>query len=191
MFLLPLELQQVSAYSPLAAGVALLPITALMLLLSARSGALAARIGPRLQMSAGPALVGLGLGLFVRIGPSGDYLTQVLPGITVLGLGLAVTVAPLTATVLAAVPPRHAGVASAVNNDVARTAALIAVAVLPAAAGITGAAYQDPGRFLTGFHAAAVICAVLCVLAGALAAATVRNDRRLPAERTAVSSLVH
>jgi hypothetical protein len=97
LFLLPLELQQVSAYTPLAAGVSLLPITALMLLLSSRSGALAARIGPRLQMSAGPVLVGLGLGLFVRIGPTGDYLTQVLPAITVLGFGLAVTVAPLTA----------------------------------------------------------------------------------------------
>jgi hypothetical protein len=77
---------------------------------------------------------------------------------------------------------------------VARAAALIAVAVLPAAAGITGAAYQNPGQFLTGFHSAAVICAVLCVLAGALAAATVRNGHRLPAkptERTAASSLVH
>jgi EmrB/QacA subfamily drug resistance transporter len=198
LFLLPLELQQVSAYSPLAAGISLLPITALMLLLSARSGALAARIGPRLQMGAGPVLVGLGLGLFVRIGSTGDYLTQVLPAITVLGLGLAVTVAPLTATVLAAVPPQHAGVASAVNNDVARAAALIAVAVLPAAAGITGAAYQNPGQFLAGFHSAAIMCAVLCVLAGGLAAATIRNGPRHPgnptvgpAKRMDAGSLVH
>ena len=103
---------------------------------------------------------------------------------------------PLTATALSAVPPQHAGVASAVNNDVARAAGLIAVAVLPAAAGITEAAYQNPTRFLTGFHAAAVICAVLCVLAGALAAATIRNGRRVPASpsgqpTTTGDSLVH
>jgi MFS family permease len=177
LFLLPIALQQVAGYSPLAAGLALLPVTAMMLLLSSRSGALAARIGPRLQMSAGPVLVGAGLALFARIDATGSYLTQVLPAVTVLGFGLAVTVAPLTATVLAAVPARHAGVASAVNNDVARAGSLIAVAVLPAAAGLTGAAYLDPGRFSAGFHTAAIICAVLCVLAGGLAAVTIGNDR--------------
>ena len=109
-----------------------------MLALSARSGALAARIGPRLQMSVGPVLVGVGLALFARIGRSGDYLTEVLPAVLVFGFGLAINVAPLTSTVLAAVPAEHAGMASAVNNDVARAAALIAVAVLPAAGGLTG-----------------------------------------------------
>ncbi|MFF5288766.1 MFS transporter [Paractinoplanes globisporus] len=177
LFLLPIALQQVAGYSPLAAGLALLPVTAMMLLLSSRSGALAARIGPRLQMSAGPVLVGAGLALFARIDAAGSYLTHVLPAVTVLGFGLAVTVAPLTATVLAAVPARHAGVASAVNNDVARAGSLIAVAVLPAAAGLTGAAYLDPGRFSAGFHTAALICAILCVLAGGLAAVTIGNDR--------------
>jgi heme A synthase len=92
------------------------------------------------------------------------------------------------------VPPQHAGVASAVNNDVARAAALIAVAVLPAAAGITSAAYQNPARLLTGFHAAAVICAVLCVLAGALAFATLRrpsqNTAGQPAQRVDAGSRV-
>jgi EmrB/QacA subfamily drug resistance transporter len=180
LFLLPIQLQQVSRYTALAAGVSLLPITAVMLALSARSGALAARIGPRLQMSVGPVLVGLGLALLVRVDAGGSYLMEVLPAVTVLALGLASTVAPLTATVLAAVPARHAGMASAVNNDVARAAALIAVAVLPAAAGITGAAYLQPARFSAGFHTASLISAGLCVLGGALAALTIRNPR--PAE---------
>ncbi|MFI5896571.1 MFS transporter [Actinoplanes sp. NPDC051513] len=178
LFLLPIALQQVSGYSPIEAGLTLLPVTVLMLLLSSRSGALAARIGPRLQMSVGPVLVGLGLALFTRIDASGDYLTQVFPAVTVLGLGLAVAVAPLTSTVLAAVPSEHAGVASAVNNDVARAAALIAVAVLPAAAGLTGDAYLEPATFSSGFHTASMICAVLCVLAGGLAAVTIGNRTR-------------
>lgn len=175
LFLLPIALQQVSGYTPIQAGLTLLPVTVLMLLLSSRSGALAARIGPRLQMSLGPVLVGLGLALFTRIDMSGNYLTQVFPAVTVLGFGLAVTVAPLTSTVLSAVPSEHAGVASAVNNDVARAAALIAVAVLPAAAGITGDAYLEPATFNSGFHTASMICAVLCVLAGGLAAVTIGN----------------
>jgi len=182
LFLLPIQLQQVSGYTAMAAGMALLPLTVIMLVLSARSGALAARIGPRLQMSVGPVLVGAGLALLTRIGADGNYLTEVLPAVTVLGLGLAATVAPLTATVLAAAPARHAGVASAVNNDVARVAGLIAVAVLPAAAGITGAAYLDPAAFSAGFDTAAWICAALCVLGGVLAAVAIENPRRAPAE---------
>ncbi|HEY3259666.1 MAG TPA: DHA2 family efflux MFS transporter permease subunit [Pseudonocardiaceae bacterium] len=184
LFLLPIQLQQVSGYTALQAGISLLPLTVIMLVLSARSGALAARIGPRLQMSVGPVLVGAGLALFSLVGPGGDYLTEVLPAVTVLGLGLATTVAPLTATVLAAVPATHAGMASAVNNDVARAAGLIAVAVLPAAAGITGAAYLHPAEFSTGFHTASLISGGLCVLAGVLAAATIRNPHAAPTDRT-------
>jgi MFS family permease len=191
LFLLPIQLQQVSGYTALEAGVSLLPLTLIMLALSARSGALAARIGPRLQMSVGPVLVGAGLALFTRVGPDGNYLTEVLPGVTVLGLGLAVTVAPLTATVLAAVPARHAGMASAVNNDVARAAGLIAVAVLPAVAGITGAAYLNPDEFSTGFHTASLISGALCVLGGILAAATIRNPRPTPVPALAPSARMH
>jgi EmrB/QacA subfamily drug resistance transporter len=177
LFLLPIQLQQVAGYSPLQAGVSLLPVTLVMLLLSARSGALAARIGPRLQMSAGPVVVACGMALFARIGAGGDYLTEVLPAVLVLGLGLSATVAPLTSTVLAAAPSRHAGMASAVNNDVARAAGLIAVAVLPAAAGITSAAYLHPAQLSAGFHHAVLICAGLCVVAGLLAAVMIRNVR--------------
>jgi hypothetical protein len=122
-------------------------------------------------------LVGAGFALLARVDGSGNYPTEVFPAVGVFGLGLAVTVAPLTATVLAAAPARHAGIASAVNNDVARAAGLIAVAVLPAAAGITGAAYLDPAEFSAGFRTASFISAGLCVLGGALAAATVVNPR--------------
>ncbi len=178
LFLLPIQLQQVCGYSALQSGVALLPVTVIMLLLSARSGALATRIGPRLQMSAGPVLVGMGLALLSRVEAAGSYLTEVLPAVAVFGLGLAVTVAPLTATALAAVPARHAGIASAVNNDVARAAGLIAVAVLPAASGITGASYLRPAEFSHGFHTAVLLAAGLCALGGMIAALTIRNPPR-------------
>jgi EmrB/QacA subfamily drug resistance transporter len=175
LFLLPIQLQQVCGYSALQSGISLLPVTLIMLLLSARSGALATRIGPRLQMSVGPVVVGLGLALFTRIDQGGDYLTEVLPAVIVFGFGLAITVAPLTSTVLAAVPASHAGMASAVNNDVARAAGLIAVAVLPAAAGITGSAYLHPDEFSSGFHTAVLISGAMCVLGGVIGALTIRN----------------
>ncbi len=178
LFLLPIQLQQVSGYTALQAGISLLPVTVIMLVLSARSGALAARIGPRLQMTAGPVVIAIGLALFTRIDYTGNYLTQVLPAVLVFGLGLAINVAPLTATVLAAASPQHAGMASAVNNDVARAGSLIAVAVLPAAAGLMGAAYLHAGQFSAGFHRAVLIAAGLCVAGGILAAATIRNPAR-------------
>jgi hypothetical protein len=178
LFLLPVVLQEVSGYSALQAGVSLLPLTVIMLALSSRSAGLATRIGPRLQLSAGPVLIGIGLTLFTLIGASGNYLTEVLPGVVVFGFGLATTVAPLTATVLAAAPAKHADMASAVNNDVARAAALIAVALLPAASGITSEAYKHPGMLAAGFHHASLIAAGLCVAAGVLAAVTVRNPAR-------------
>jgi EmrB/QacA subfamily drug resistance transporter len=178
LFLLPIQLEQVSGYTALQAGVSLLPVTLIMLVLSARSGALAGRIGPRLQMSLGPVVIGAGLLLFARIGYSGSYLTEVLPAVIVFGLGLAINVAPLTSTVLAAVSAKHAGMASAINNDVARAAALVAVAILPAAAGLTGSAYLHAAQFSAGFRNATFISAGLCVLAGALAAVTIRNPAR-------------
>jgi MFS family permease len=142
--LLPVVLQVVSGYSPLGSGLALLPLTIIMLVLSGRSGQLAARIGPRLQLTAGPLVTGAGLALLTLV-PSGDsYVRYVLPAMVVFGLGLAITVAPLTATAMSSAPADHAGIASAVNNDVARFGGLLAVAILPALAGITGSAYLDP-----------------------------------------------
>ena len=179
LFLLPTVLQVVSGYSPLAAGASLLPVTFIMLALSSRSGRLASRIGPRLQMSVGPLVIAASFLLFTRIGGSGSYFSEVLPGVVVFGFGVAIMVAPLTATALAAAPADHAGVASAVNNDVARAAGLIAVAVLPALAGITGNSYLHPVLLAHGFRMAAVIAAVFCAAGGVLAALTIRNPSRV------------
>ncbi len=175
LFLLPIELQRVAGYSAVESGTALLPLTVILLLLSSRSGALATRIGPRPQMSLGPVCAGVGLALLSRAGAGNGYLVDVLPGVVVLGLGLAANVAPLTSTVLAAAPAEHAGVASAINNDVARTAQLIAVAVLPALAGIAEGDYADVASFGAGFRSAMFIAAGLCVAGGLLAAATIRK----------------
>ncbi len=178
LFLVPVVLQEVSGYSPLEAGMALLPLTAIMLALSARSAALSARIGPRLQMSVGPFVIAAGMVLFTRVHGDGDYLTQVLPAVLVLGFGLAINVAPLTATALSAAPTEHAGIASAVNNDVARSAGLIAVAVLPVLSGLTGDAYLHPAELTSGFHTAVLIGAGAAAAGGVLAALTIKNPPR-------------
>ena len=174
--LLVVHLQVVAGYSPLASGVALVPVTLAMALLSSRSGALAARRGPRLQMTAGPLLMAAAVLLLSRVGTGASYVVDVLPGVLLFGLGLATTVAPLTTTVLAAAPDRHAGLASGVNNAVARTAGLLAVAVIPVAAGIGGTDYQDPELFAPGFRTAAYVMAGLLVLGGVLAAVTVEDE---------------
>jgi EmrB/QacA subfamily drug resistance transporter len=183
-FLLPIELQQVSHYSPTAAGASLLPVTFLMLALSARSGQLASRIGPRLQMSVGPIVVAVGLALYARIDASGGYLAEVLPAVLAFGFGLVITVAPLTATALSSAPASRTGLASAVNNTVARAGSLLAVAVLPPLAGITGSSYLHPAQFETGFQSAAFISAAVCAFGGLVAFATIRNPRRATPEPT-------
>lgn len=177
-FLLPTELQVVSGYSPLTSGLALLPLTVIMLALSARSGRLAGRIGPRLQMSVGPVVVAVGLALLTRATDGPNYLLYVLPAVLVFGLGLATTVAPLTATAMGSAPAEHAGIASAVNNDVARFGGLLAVAVLPALAGITGSSYLHPAALAAGFRTAVLIAAALCAAGGLLAAVTIAKERR-------------
>ncbi|MEP6762477.1 MAG: DHA2 family efflux MFS transporter permease subunit [Sporichthyaceae bacterium] len=176
-FLLVLELQVVSGYSALRAGTALLPATLMMLLLSARAGAIASRIGPRWPMTVGPLTSAVGVALMTRIGPHASYIADVLPAASLFGLGLAFTVAPLTATVLAAAPDRHAGLASGVNNAVARVAGLLAVAALPLVAGLGGAAYADPTLLDPAFTTAMTVCAGLLAVGGVLAALTIRTTR--------------
>jgi EmrB/QacA subfamily drug resistance transporter len=168
-FLFVLNLQVVAGYPPLAAGMALLPITLLMLLLSPRAGALADRVGPRLPMTVGPIVCACGLVLLARIGPRASYVAGVLPGVALLGLGLCATVAPLTATALGSVDERYAGIASGVNNAVARAASLLAVAVLPLAAGLGAGALTDPVALAPTYRAAMLACAGL-LLAGAATA---------------------
>lgn len=165
-FFIPITLQVVTGWSPLAAGVASLPVTLLMLLLSARGGALGSRIGPRIPMTVGPLLAGAGAVLLAGIGPDSAYVTGVLPGVVALGLGLVLTVAPLTATALSAAPDHLAGVASATNNAVARVAGLMAVAVLPLVAGV-GAGLSDP-EVLADAHPVAMLTCAGLMAGGAL-----------------------
>jgi EmrB/QacA subfamily drug resistance transporter len=132
LFFVGLFLQQVAGYSALEAGLATTPISILLFVLSPRFGRLASGTGPRLPMTAGPIVGGLGLLLMLRVGADGDYLTAVLPAVLVFGLGLSATVAPLTATVLDSVEERRVGIASGVNNGVSRVAGLLAIAVLGA-----------------------------------------------------------
>ncbi len=175
LFFLVLQLQTVGGYGALAAGVATLPITVCMLFLAARGGALAARIGPRVPMTFGPVVMGAGTLLLLGVGPDVSYWMDVLPGLTVFGLGLALVVAPLTATVLAAAPDENAGIASGVNNAVARAGSLLAVAALPLAVGLGGAEYADPVAFDTAYGSAMLACAVLLVVGGLISWFTIRN----------------
>ena len=166
-FLVVLQLQVVSGWSPLAAGTAMLPVTALMLLLSARFGALSVRTGPRVLMSVGCLLAAAAFALSLRIGPQAHYLLDVAPSAVLLGLGLSCAVAPLTSAVLAAAPAHLAGAASGVNNAVARTAGLLAVAVVPAVAGLSGSGAVGASALRGGFGVAMLIGTGLLV-AGAL-----------------------
>ncbi|MDH6580013.1 MFS transporter [Kitasatospora sp. MAP5-34] len=178
--LLTVQLQIVSGFQPLTSGLALLPITMLMLAFSGRAGQLGRRIGPRLPLTVGPALCAAGVLLMLRIGPGASYWTDVLPAVAVMGSGMTLLVAPLTATVLAAVEVRRAGIASGVNNAAARAAGLLAVAALPALAGLSGEAYQIPARVDSAFRTAMLICAGLLATGGLLAFTTIRNDALTP-----------
>ena len=176
LFLVVLELQLALGYKALAAGASLAPITVLMILLSSRSGALAQRIGARFQMTIGPVVLAAGLLMFTRIAPGNGYVATVLPAVIVFGLGLACTVAPLTATVLASVDDAELGVASGVNNAASRLAGLLAVAVLPSVVHLDT---NLPDAVLTGRVAVALrICAGLAVLGGAIAWFTVDSESR-------------
>ena len=149
-----------------------------MLLLSQRAGALSRRIGARIPMTFGPIVAGVGMALMYRVQPGAHYLTAFLPGIEVFALGLALTVAPLTATVLAAAPVENAGMASAINNDAARAAGLIAVAAVPVAVGLSGSSYLHPAAFTHGFRMAMWLCGGLCIAGGALSWFTISGERR-------------
>jgi len=174
LFFLVLELQTVGGYGAMEAGVATLPITLCMLFLAKRGGQLGARIGPRVPMTFGPVVMACGSLLLLRVGPDVQYLTDVLPGLLVFGLGLALMVATLTATVLAAAPDEHAGIASGVNNAVARAGSLLAVAALPVAVGLGGEEYDDPAALDSAYGMAMMTCAALLLLGGAVSWFTIR-----------------
>jgi EmrB/QacA subfamily drug resistance transporter len=170
-FVLPVQLQIAAGYSALRAGIATLPVTVLMLLLSAPAGGLAQRIGPRPLLTVGPLVTAAGLLLLTRVSPgSSSYFPDVLPAVVVQGLGMSMFVAPLTATVLASVDVNHSGIASGVNNAAARVAQLLVVAALPLAIGLSNQAYRSPHAVNTAFGKAMWICAGLCGFAALLAA---------------------
>jgi EmrB/QacA subfamily drug resistance transporter len=175
-FVIAYELQVAAGWSPIAAGTALLPATILMFLFSARSGALAARIGPRAQLTIGPLLFASGLLLLTRIGPDAAWLSDVFPGAAVLGLGLVTFVAPLTATVMGSVTANHVSVASGVNNAVARTATLVALAVVPVVSGFATAATD--AELTTAFRTTLVIAAALAAIAAPLSFAGLAKRTR-------------
>ena len=166
-FLVSYELQVATGWSAMKAGVALLPATVLMLVLSASSGALAQRIGPRLQLTVGPVLAATGLLLLARIGTDASWTTDVLPGAVVFGLGLVTFVAPLSATVMAAADPDHVSVASGVNNAIARAASLSALAVIPVISGLSEA--TQAAQVTHAFRLGLVITACVAAAAGPLA----------------------
>ena len=173
---LVLELQTVLGYSATAAGAAMIPSILVLSLLSSRTGALAQRTGARLPMTVGPLVAAVGVLYLSRVGPGSSYWADVLPGSLITGVGMSLVVAPLTATVLDAAPEHLVGVASGVNNAVARAASLLAVAALPVAVGLSGDDYADPAAFSAGFSRAMVVCAALMAVGGAVAWSTIRSD---------------
>ena len=175
LFMLGLVLQGPLDYSPLLAGAATVPLTIMMLLFSARAGAIAQRIGPRIPMTIGPLLCAAGFALLTRVEPGRSYVSGVLPGILVFATGLTLTVAPLTTTALSSVAAHLAGVASGVNNAVARTGSLVAVAAIPVVAGFTAGAAVDDATLLDGYGKVLWASVGVAVAAGIVSAVWVRR----------------
>ena len=189
LFFLVLQLLVTVGYGAIAAGLATVPIALVMLLLSSRASVLAARLGPRIPMTVGPMVCALGIFLLSGVDASSTYLRDVLPGVVLLALGLASLVSPLTVAVLAAAPDRHAGIASGINNAVARSGALLAVAALPALVGLAGAEYRDPVALTMGYHRAMLAASGMLVLGGVISwfglqeVGRLSETRRLEKER--------
>jgi EmrB/QacA subfamily drug resistance transporter len=184
-------LEIVAGYSPVVAGSALVPVTAVTLLLSGSSGRLAQRIGPRPQIVVGCLACAGASVLAVRIGPQASYWTAVFPLAVLFGLGLASLLPPLTATAMSSAPDSQAGLASGVNNAVARVAGLLWIAALPPITGLTGAAYTDPAQFRSSFGQISWICAAAFAGAAALAAAFIRRPGRpAPAQPALIQTAV-
>ncbi|QWF77622.1 MFS transporter [Amycolatopsis sp. CA-230715] len=169
MFVLPMQLQITAGYSALATGLAMVPLTALTLALSARGGTLAARLGPRVPLTAGSAVCALALLLATRIGTNATYLTDVLPVVVLVGIGIPLVTPAITATVLAAVPGTRTGIAGAVNNGIARMAGLLVVAALPLLARLPQDATGDRLALDRGFDHSMLMGAGLFALGGLVA----------------------
>ncbi len=180
-FFLFIFLQEVAGYSALKAGLTTVPSTLIMFVLSSRMGALADRFGPRLFMTAGPLISAAGILLFLRAGIETSFVYDLLPALIVFSLGLAVLVAPLTATVLADADESDAGIASAINNAIARVAGLVGISAIGAvvAGRLTGDTFAPNGESVRAFHEAIVICAALVAAGGVVAAFGIQNPKRV------------
>lgn len=179
-------LEIIAGYSPVVAGSALVPVTVMTLLLSGASGRLAQRIGPRPLVVAGCLVCAGASMLAVRVGPHASYWTAVFPLAVLFGLGLASLIPPLTASAMSSAPDSLAGLASGVNNAVARVAGLLWIAALPPITGLTGAAYADPAQFRSSFAQISWICAAAFACAAAIAATFITGLRPTPAPGTAL-----
>lgn len=178
LFTLIIFVQQVAGYSAFKSGITVLPVTIIMFLLSPRFGALAGKYGPRLFMSVGPLIAGIGFLLMLRVNETVNYFGQIFPAILVFGLGLSMTVAPLTAAILGHIEKHHAGIASAINNAVARIAGLIAIALI----GLVIGAEAFTGTTIHGvdaFHKTAIATAVLLFLGGTISAIGITNHNKV------------
>ena len=192
-FYLVIYLQEVAGYTALESGLATLPLTVTIFALSRRFGALADRHGPRLFMGAGPLVGAAGILLLLRVGMHPSYVTDVLPGMIVFSLGLALTVAPLTATVLADADEQDAGIASAINNAVARVAGLVGVSVVGVVVATTlvGDTFAPNEESVRAFHQVILICGLLVGAGGVIGAIGITNPRRaVEAEKCAGGQLV-
>ncbi|MGZ8745041.1 MAG: MFS transporter [Nocardioides sp.] len=179
LFFLVLQLQVTAGYDAIAAGAATLPIPVVMLFLSSRASVLAARTGPRPPMTVGPLVCAVGAFLLASVDAQSSYWLDVFPGITLFALGLAALVSPLTVAVLAAAPDRHAGIASGINNAVARAGSLLAVAALPAIVGLAGAEYRDPTALTAGYRNALLLSSGMLTLGGMISWLGLREAGRL------------
>jgi EmrB/QacA subfamily drug resistance transporter len=177
-FLITVFVQQVGGYSAIEAGMATLPVTVIMFFLSPRFGALSAKYGPRFFMTAGPLLAAAGFLSMLRVTHGVNYWSQLLPGILLFGLGLSVTVAPLTAAVLGSIESKHAGIGSAINNAVARIAGLIAIAAVGVVVG--------PKLELDGFHRGVIMMAILLAVGAVISAIGIRNSLQKSSAKDAV-----
>ena len=170
-FVLVIFLQQVAGYTATLAGLVSLPVTILMLFLSSKFGALAGRYGPRLFMTVGPIISSIGVFSMLNVQVPVNYWAQLLPGILLFGLGLSITVAPLTSSVLGSIKTSQAGIGSAVNNAIARIAGLLAIAII----GIFVGTSLDLG----GFHTGIIICSGLLFIGGLVSFVGIKNSSKL------------
>jgi len=168
-FIMVIFLQQVAGYSATMAGLVSLPITFIMFFLSSKFGALSGKHGPRLYMSVGPIVSGLGALYMLTVTVPTNYWTQLLPGIILFGLGLSITVAPLTSAILGSIKSAQAGIGSAINNAVSRIAGLLAIAVI--------GVFVGTSVTLSGFHTGMILCAVLLIAGGVISAIGIKNSK--------------